>query len=241
MGSLNWKKAKKYNAKADVSDERAYMAKDPAARFIQKAEADRAAQRASQKKGNKDWKKRAENRAARQPAQAISSDFQIYTDGACEPNPGRGGWGMVVFSRGRAIHEDKGGEDFTTNNIMEMTAILKALEWIKDTMPVGDVVIYSDSQYCVNACNTWRFAWRARGWVKKARGCAPQPVKNKELWIEIDKALSSVRAKVVWIKGHAGNRGNELADKLSRQGRQSLPSDAIIDQLTDHSTGMFIL
>lgn len=138
------------------------------------------------------------------------------------------------------IHEDRGGEEFTTNNIMEMTALLKALEWIKRTLPVRDVVIFSDSRYVVNACNSWRFGWRARGWVKKARGCAPQPVKNKDLWIEIDKELSSVRAKVVWIKGHAGNRGNEIADKLSRQGRQFMPSEAILDQLTDHSSGMLI-
>lgn len=145
--------------------------------------------------------------------------ISIYTDGACEPNPGQGGWSFVAYAEGSEILNEIGGEEFTTNNIMEMTAVLKALEWAeKHIAAPAKVKIYSDSGYVVNGCNDWRFGWAKKGW---ARG-KTKPLANVEIWKRLAAAHDRFPAKIIWVKGHAGLEGNERADVLAEQGRLSV-------------------
>lgn len=134
--------------------------------------------------------------------------MEIWTDGACEPNPGIGGW---------AWHNSLGERDFggvreTTNNRMEMTAILEALR----KLPTGaEATIYSDSQLCVKGLTIWRGGWKKKLWRKKG-GDMP----NRDLWIELEAQLARTRPTFKWVKGHSGNPGNEKADRLAERGRQ---------------------
>lgn len=143
--------------------------------------------------------------------------IHIYTDGACEPNPGAGGWGFVVFNDfGFEINNRNGGAIDTTNNIMEMTAILAALEYAKvNNLTVEHSTIYSDSQYCVKGCTEWRHGWKAKGW---RRGKAE--LANSELWQAIAAAHDAFPCKIVWVRGHSGVPGNERADELAEKGRR---------------------
>lgn len=136
---------------------------------------------------------------------------EIWTDGACEPNPGRGGWGYRMCRPDGCIVEDCGGEASTTNNRMEMTAILMALRAIGD----GDeVTVYSDSQYCINGLTVWAKGWKKRNWMKKG-----EPMLNRDLWLALEAEKARVRATFRWVRGHAGNVGNERADALASAGR----------------------
>ena len=134
----------------------------------------------------------------------------IYTDGACKGNPGPGGWGAWLRSDG---HEKElcGGENGTTNNRMEMTAVIEALASLKRTC---DVVLYTDSEYVKNGITTWIHGWKARGWKTAAK----QPVKNVELWQRMDALSQLHRIECRWVKGHAGDPGNEKADELANRG-----------------------
>lgn len=133
--------------------------------------------------------------------------MEIWTDGSCHPNPGPGGWGYVRSDGVEAC----GGERKTTNNRMEMKAILEAL--IK--LPDGHrVTIYSDSQYCVKGLTTWRKGWKRKGWRKKG---ADMP--NRDLWIELEGHLERIDITVKWVRGHDGNWMNEKADNLANDGR----------------------
>jgi len=135
----------------------------------------------------------------------------IYTDGACIPNPGAGGWGFAVFnSEKQCIFQDCGGLPHTTNNIMEMTAVLKAILYAGKS----EALIFSDSQYCVKGLNEWRHKWKKSGWRRGQSALA-----NAELWQELDAAANASRATFKWIRGHNGNLGNELADRLAETGR----------------------
>ena len=135
----------------------------------------------------------------------------IYTDGACIPNPGAGGWGFAVFnSDNSCIYEDCGGLAETTNNIMEMTAILKALRYAKG----AEALIYSDSQYCINGLNSWRHKWKKAGWRRGQSKLA-----NADLWQDLSAHADRSKATFKWIRGHNGNVGNELADILAERGR----------------------
>ena len=139
----------------------------------------------------------------------------IYTDGACEPNPGAGGWAFVIIEAGVEINNRNGGDISTTNNIMEMTAILAALEYGKLAgLPVDETIIYSDSQYCVNGCNEWRHSWKKKGWTR-----GKNPLANAGLWQAIDEAHTAFPCKIVWVRGHSGVPGNERADRLAAKGR----------------------
>ncbi len=153
---------------------------------------------------------------------ASATDFDtgvvIFCDGACEPNPGIGGWGFVVYRDGVEIHFDCGGAVATTNNIMEMTGALMALRWFSERGVVEPVRILCDSQYTVNGCNEWRLSWKSRGWKRK--GKTPE-IANIELWKELDEALTAVPIRLEWVKGHAGIIGNERADELSLMGREA--------------------
>lgn len=141
--------------------------------------------------------------------------ISIYTDGACEPNPGAGGWAFVVIESGVEINNRNGGCLSTTNNIMEMTAVLAALEYAALAgLKALDTVIYSDSQYCVKGCNEWRHGWKRKGWTRGKSELA-----NAGLWQAIDAALDAFPCKIVWVRGHSGVPGNERADRLAAAGR----------------------
>lgn len=141
--------------------------------------------------------------------------IHIYTDGSCEPNPGAGGWSFVVVESGIEVNNRNGGDIQTTNNQMELTAVLSALEYGKlSGMPVAETTIYSDSQYCVRGCNEWRHSWKRKGWTR-----GKDPLANAGLWKAIDEAHNAFPCKIVWVRGHSGVYGNERADQLADKGR----------------------
>ena len=134
----------------------------------------------------------------------------IHTDGACSGNPGPGGWGVILQS-GEHRKELSGGEPMTTNNRMELTAAIKALEALKGS---SEVELYTDSNYLRGGITGWIKGWKKNGWRTADR----KPVKNAELWEELDKATSRHDISWHWVKGHHGHDENERADELARQG-----------------------
>jgi len=139
-----------------------------------------------------------------------SSRIQIWTDGACSGNPGPGGWGALLVW---GDHEKElcGGEPMTTNNRMEMLAAIRALEALKRPSAID---LHTDSAYLRNGITSWLKAWKARGWKTADK----KPVKNVELWQELEDVMARHDVKWHWVKGHAGNEGNERADELARRG-----------------------
>ena len=133
----------------------------------------------------------------------------IYTDGACRGNPGPGGWGALLECENYK-KEVKGASQLTTNNIMELTAVIKALELIKNP---SNIIITTDSTYVKNGINDWIHTWKLKGW----RTANKKPVKNKELWVRLDKLCSNHNTKWKWVRGHTGHPGNERADELANQ------------------------
>ncbi len=148
----------------------------------------------------------------------MNPDVTIYTDGACSGNPGPGGWGAILMSRGHE-REIMGGEMLTTNNRMEMTAAIRALEALKRPCKVE---LHTDSQYLRQGVTEWLAGWKARGW----RTADKKPVKNEDLWRELDAAHPRHDVTWRWVKGHAGHPLNERADALARQGLQATREDA---------------
>jgi ribonuclease HI len=138
----------------------------------------------------------------------------IYTDGACKGNPGPGGWGAVLAFNGTE-RELFGGEPATTNNRMELTAVIEALAAL--TRPCR-VVLHTDSQYVQKGITEWIRGWKARGW----RTASKEPVKNADLWKKLDEIVRSHDIEWIWVKGHAGHVGNERADALANRGVASL-------------------
>lgn len=138
-------------------------------------------------------------------------DIVVYTDGGCHGNPGPGGWGIVVITDGVA-KQLSGGEKFTTNNKMELTAAIAALSVIKNTPSFAGrkVVVNIDSQYVKNGITTWIHSWKKKGWITADK----KPVKNQELWIQLDNLNSSMEVTWNWVKGHAGVEYNEICDQL---------------------------
>ncbi len=136
--------------------------------------------------------------------------IEIFTDGACSGNPGPGGWGVLII-----IGEDEtelcGGEPATTNNRMEMMAVIKALEATDHQAPVR---LFTDSQYVKNGITVWINGWKKNGWKTAAR----KPVKNKDLWNALDALVEGREIDWRWVKGHAGHPGNERADALACRG-----------------------
>ena len=135
---------------------------------------------------------------------------EIYTDGACRGNPGPGGWGAILRS-GNTERELFGGEAATTNNKMELTAVIRALEALKRP---SRVLVYTDSQYVQKGIKEWIHGWKRNGWKTAAK----EPVKNKELWIELDELRKRHHIEWHWVKGHAGHPENERADVLANKG-----------------------
>lgn len=138
-------------------------------------------------------------------------DIVVYTDGGCHGNPGPGGWGIVVIADGVA-KQLSGGEKFTTNNKMELTAAIAALSVIKNTPSFAGrkVVVNIDSQYVKNGITTWIHSWKKKGWITADK----KPVKNQELWIQLDNLNSSMEVTWNWVKGHVGVEYNEICDQL---------------------------
>ena len=140
----------------------------------------------------------------------MSNIIRIYTDGACSGNPGPGGWGALLRWNGHD-KELKGGEAETTNNRMEMMAVIKALSALKKA---SKVEVYTDSKYVMQGITEWLEGWKARNWKTAAK----KPVKNQDLWQEMDAVVSKHNVSFYWVKGHDGHPENERADELARAG-----------------------
>jgi ribonuclease HI len=134
----------------------------------------------------------------------------MYTDGACSGNPGPGGWGALLISDGHR-KELFGGEAETTNNRMEMMAVIQGAEALKRA---SDLDIYTDSTYVLKGMTEWLEGWKQRGWKTAGK----KPVKNMDLWQQLEKALEPHKVNWFWVKGHSGVPGNERADELARNG-----------------------
>lgn len=143
----------------------------------------------------------------------MTNKVEIYTDGACSGNPGPGGWGAILRS-GKTERELSGGEAETTNNRMEMTAVIEALKALKRPCEVD---LYTDSKYVMDGISEWLPGWKARGWKTADR----KPVKNVDLWQEIDALVARHHVRLHWVKGHAGHPENERADELARRAAPS--------------------
>ena len=135
--------------------------------------------------------------------------IEVFTDGACSGNPGAGGWG-VILRYGETKKELSGGEENTTNNRMELTAVIEALKALKKEC---DISIYTDSRYVMDGVQEWMPNWKRNGWKTTNK---KSPVKNVELWQILDSLLSKHKIKWVWVKGHNGHPENERVDKLAR-------------------------
>lgn len=134
----------------------------------------------------------------------------VYADGACKGNPGPGGWGVLI-RMGQHSKELFGGEIMTTNNRMELTAVIRALEALKRSCQLK---IYTDSVYVQKGMTEWIVGWKARGW----RTSDKKPVKNDDLWQQLDGLAQAHEIEWIWVKGHAGHEGNERADALANEG-----------------------
>ncbi len=139
-------------------------------------------------------------------------ELVIYTDGACSGNPGPGGWG-VLMRFGTAEKELFGGEPDTTNNRMELKAAIEALRAIKPGYK-GNITLWTDSVYVMKGITEWIHGWKKRGWKKSDK----KPVINADLWKELDIENAKWDVNWQWVKGHAGEEGNERADELARRG-----------------------
>ncbi len=138
------------------------------------------------------------------------SAVEIYTDGACKGNPGVGGWGALL-RMGDTEKEIFGGEANTTNNRMELTAVIEALAALKRSC---DAVVYTDSSYVQKGISEWIHGWKRNGWKTADK----KPVKNADLWVKLDELASEHRVDWRWVKGHAGHPENERADALANRG-----------------------
>lgn len=140
--------------------------------------------------------------------------MDIYTDGACKGNPGAGGWGALLDYEGRT-RELYGGEALTTNNRMELTAVIRALEALRRPCRAR---VHTDSQYVRHGISTWIHDWKKRGWRTADR----KPVKNQDLWQRLDELAGQHEVEWIWVRGHAGHPGNERADALANRGVASI-------------------
>lgn len=140
---------------------------------------------------------------------AFEGGLHVFTDGACEPNPGPGGWAFVAIENGKPIHSEKGFESITTNNRMEMQAVIAALRWMQaNNLP--NASLHTDSQYCAKGANEWRHGWKRKAWT---RGEALIP--NADLWQAMSAILDAFPISLHWVRGHSGIVGNEQADRLA--------------------------
>ena len=141
----------------------------------------------------------------------MTETVEIYTDGACKGNPGAGGWGALIQRSGKPPREIHGGEPHTTNNRMELTAVIRALEALE---PGTRARLHTDSQYVQLGIRDWIHSWKKRGWKTADR----KPVKNEDLWRRLDELAAAHEIEWLWVRGHDGNPGNERADELANLG-----------------------
>ncbi len=144
----------------------------------------------------------------------MNKKVDIYTDGACSGNPGPGGWGVLIQLNDKNI-ELSGGDNETTNNRMELMAAIKALEEINKDYKIN---LYTDSNYVKDGITSWISNWKKNSWKTANK----KEVKNKDLWIRLDAAIEGKDISWIWVKGHAGNAGNEQADYLARSALEKL-------------------
>ncbi len=142
------------------------------------------------------------------------TEIEIYTDGACRGNPGPGGWGALLIA-GDVRRELSGAEENTTNNRMELMGAIEALKALKRPLRV---VLYTDSKYVCTGIEEWLPQWKLRGWKTADR----KPVKNQDLWQALDEARTPHEVRWTWVKGHAGNAGNERVDALANEAIDAL-------------------
>jgi ribonuclease HI len=144
-----------------------------------------------------------------------NGELKIYTDGGCSGNPGPGGWAYVIISQEEEIiAKEMGSQKETTNNRMELTAVIEALRAIKkQEAPTPNVTVYTDSQYVQKGISEWIQNWKRNSW----RTSGKTPVKNKELWIELDSLAGEFHITWKWVKGHDGNKFNELCDRMTQE------------------------
>ena len=135
--------------------------------------------------------------------------IELFSDGACKGNPGLGGWGVLI-KNSKTLHELKGTQQQTTNNRMELIAVIEGLKSIKEN---AHIEITTDSMYVKNGINQWINNWKKNGWKTAAK----KPVKNKDLWKELDELVQNYSIKWLWVKGHSGHPGNERADQLANE------------------------
>lgn len=147
----------------------------------------------------------------------MDTALKIYTDGGCSGNPGPGGWAFVViiqdFQGAKIIAQEKGGARETTNNKMELTAVIEALKKLKTMEVPKQITVYTDSQYVQKGISEWIKNWKKNNW----RTSDKKPVKNQELWIELDALTEDFIIIWQWVKGHAGNEYNELCDSMTQE------------------------
>lgn len=153
----------------------------------------------------------------------MDATLSIYTDGGCHGNPGKGGWAYVMVthdSQGeKIIAEKQGGEKETTNNRMELTAVIEALRELKITPDLPrKIEVYTDSQYVQKGISEWIHNWKRNSWKTAGK----QPVKNKDLWVELDSLSQGFSIDWKWVKGHAGNIYNERCDSMTQSAIASL-------------------
>ncbi|UFU06038.1 ribonuclease HI [Ruania halotolerans] len=145
---------------------------------------------------------------------------QMWTDGACKGNPGPGGWGAWMRS-GTHERELFGGDPNTTNNRMELTAVIEGLRTLNTSC---DITLHVDSSYVMNGMKSWLPGWKRNGWKTAAK----KPVKNEDLWRALDEQVARHSVQWVWVKGHSGDPGNERADQLANKGVDSLTQNGLV-------------
>lgn len=141
--------------------------------------------------------------------------INVFTDGGCSGNPGPGGWAFVLINNGSVISTSSGGEALTTNNKMELMAVINAINSC-NIIGADKIVINTDSQYVKNGITTWIFNWKKNGWKTASK----DPVKNQDLWQELDALASSANITWNWVKGHAGIEYNEMCDTMVKKEMQ---------------------
>ena len=138
------------------------------------------------------------------------SDYTIYTDGACLGNPGPGGWAAIIYNNHSGNENKIFGSDLkTTNNRMELMAVIKSLEKLPSK---SSVKIYTDSKYIINGMDLWISNWKKKNWLNASK----KPVKNKDLWLILDKLCENFEINWNWVKGHSGDKNNDIVDEMAR-------------------------
>ncbi|MDR1318424.1 MAG: ribonuclease HI [Treponema sp.] len=148
----------------------------------------------------------------------MKKNLKIYTDGGCSGNPGPGGWAFVILDT-RVIAENRGAEKNTTNNRMELTAVISALETVQESaLSPGQITIYTDSQYVQKGITEWISGWKQKGWKTSGK----EAVKNQDLWRRLDDLAGRFSITWTWLRGHAGDIYNEYCDRRTREAIASL-------------------